>query len=208
MDINKLDFEKGDGLLPAIVQHWKSGKVLMMGYMNRAACQKTEELGRVTFYSRSKQRLWTKGETSGNYLDLVDWQRDCDNDTLLILAKPHGPTCHTGNETCFFRKDFSFNDRNGGNSIAFLEQLENLIQKRKSEMPEDSYTTSLFEEGVDKIAQKVGEEAIETVIAAKNDSDDEFRYEVSDLLYHLIVLLTDRNITLQNIADELESRHS
>ena len=208
MEISKLDFDKGNGLLPAVIQHWKNGEVLMLGYMNREACEKTQKLGRVTFYSRTKERLWTKGETSGNYLELVDWQRDCDNDTLLILARPHGPTCHTGNKSCFYRKDFAFEQSNGIESIAFIEQLEKVIQGRKSEMPKGSYTTSLFEKGVDKIAQKVGEEAIETVIAAKNDSDEEFKYEVSDLVYHLIVLLTERNITLEDIAKELESRHS
>lgn len=202
IDIDTVDFDKGDGLIPAIVQDADSFQVLMLGYMNREALETTLEKERVTFFSRSKQRLWTKGETSGNYLDLVDLQQDCDNDTLLVLAHPQGPTCHTGNESCFFKKDFK-----PTSSPDFLSQLESLIVSRKKERPEGSYTTYLFNEGLDLITQKVGEEAIETVIEAKNNNPDEFKGEVADLLYHLLVLLAEKDISLEEVIKKLKSRH-
>jgi phosphoribosyl-ATP pyrophosphohydrolase/phosphoribosyl-AMP cyclohydrolase len=202
IDIDSIDFDKGNGLIPAIVQDADSFQVLMLGYMNRSALETTLEKERVTFFSRSKQRLWTKGETSGNYLDVVDLQQDCDNDTLLVLAHPHGPTCHTGNESCFFKKDFK-----PTSSPDFLSQLESLIVSRKKERPEGSYTTHLFNEGLDLITQKVGEEAIETVIEAKNSNPDEFKGEVADLLYHLLVLLAEKGISLEEVIKKLKSRH-
>lgn len=202
MNVQSLDFEKGNGLLPAVVQDHKSYQVLMVGYMNKEAVEKTLTIGKVTFYSRSKERLWTKGETSENYLEVVDIQSDCDDDTLLILAKPHGPTCHTGNTSCFYEKDFK-----ADNPLAFLLKLEKLLQDRKKELPEGSYTSSLFKKGLDKITQKVGEEAVETVIASKNEDDSEFVYEASDLLFHLMMLLTEKDYSLKDLVEELESRH-
>lgn len=201
IDIDSLDFAKGDGLIPAIIQDAESFQVLMLGYMNKEALQKTLNEERVTFFSRSKQRLWTKGETSGNYLDVVDLQQDCDDDTLLVLAKPHGPTYHTGEQSCFYKKDFKSETK-----LNFLNSLENLIISRKEQMPEGSYTTSLFEDGIDKIAQKVGEEAVETVIEAKN-KDHSLVDEVSDLIYHLLVLLVAKGVPLQSIISNLEKRH-
>jgi len=207
MNIKELDFEKQNGLVPAIIQHYQTGKILMLGYMNREAVEKTMAEKRITFYSRSKERLWTKGETSKNYLDLVDIQSDCDADTLLILAKPHGPACHTGEDSCFFKKEFSgFKPRKSDN-YAFLAQLQQLVKKRKEELPENSYTTSLFEKGIDKIAQKVGEEAVETVIASINNERNELVYEASDLIYHLLVLLAERNLDFGDLVLELENRH-
>jgi len=203
IDIENLDFAKGDGLLPVIIQNAENYQVLMLGYMNEDALQKTLDEEKVTFYSRSKQRLWTKGETSGNYLHLVDIQQDCDDDTLLILADPAGPTCHTGHTSCFFQKDF----KPASSDISFLTELENLIQSRKKERPDDSYTTYLFDEGIDEIAQKVGEEAVETVIEAKNTDDNRFINEASDLVYHLLVLLRQKDISLQAIVENLEKRH-
>lgn len=202
MDIQTLDFEKGDGLIPAIIQDADTFRVLMLGYMNKEALQTTLEKERVTFYSRSKERLWTKGETSGNYLDLVDIQEDCDNDTLLILAHPQGPTCHTGEQSCFHQKAFK-----PKNNLGFLNELEELIISRKKEMPEDSYTTSLFKKGVDQIAQKVGEEAVETVIEAKNDKKKKFIGEVADLIFHLMVLLVEKGVPLKKIIKRLKRRH-
>ncbi len=203
MNIDNLDFQKGDGLIPAIIQDADNFQVLMLGYMNKEALEKTLETERVTFYSRSKERLWTKGETSGNFLDVVDIQKDCDDDTLLILAKPHGPTCHTGEESCFHEKTFQ-----PRNSLSFLNDLEQLIGDRKKEMPDGSYTTSLFEKGIDQIAQKVGEEAVETVIEAKNANQGKLIEETSDLVFHLMVLLAERDISLADITAELEKRHS
>lgn len=204
MNINELDFKKGNGLIPAIVQDTHTMQVLMLGYMNEEALEKTLNEKKVTFYSRSKQRLWTKGETSGNTLELVDIQSDCDEDTLLILARPHGPTCHTGDQSCFHEKEFKLRET----SLDFLDQLERLIQDRRIQRPEGSYTTSLFDEGIDKIAQKVGEEAVETVIEAKNNRDDKFTGEVADLLYHLLVLLTEKEIPLAKIINQLKDRHN
>lgn len=201
IEVDTLDFEKGDGLIPAIIQDAENFQVLMLGYMNKEALQTTLEEDRVTFYSRSKGRLWTKGETSGNYLELVDIQKDCDNDSLLILAKPHGPTCHTGDQSCFHEKTFK-----PKNSLAFLNDLEKLIISRKKEMPEDSYTTYLFEKGVDKIAQKVGEEAVETVIESKNGKK-KFVAEAADLVFHLMVLLVEKDVSLKKVVKKLKKRH-
>lgn len=202
IDIDTLDFAKGGGLIPAIIQDAENFQVLMLGYMNKEALQTTLEKERVTFYSRTKGRLWTKGETSGNHLDLVDIQKDCDNDTLLILAIPNGPICHKGEQSCFHEKDFKPN-----NSLSFLNDLEHLIISRKKEMPEDSYTTSLFADGVDKIAQKVGEESIETIIESKNNKNKKLVDEVADLIYHLMVLLVEKDVPLQNVVEKLKKRH-
>ncbi len=204
MDIDKLDFKKGGGLLPAIIQDAATGQVLMLGYMNKKALKKTLKKKQVTFYSRSKERLWTKGETSGNTLELVDIQPDCDDDTLLILANPQGPTCHTGEDSCFHQKDF----KRGAADLRFLTQLEALIKSREKEMPDDSYTTYLFEKGLDKIAQKVGEEATETVIEAKNNKKKKFVGEVADLVFHLMVLLREKKVSLKKVVKELEKRHN
>jgi len=202
LDIQTLDFKKSDGLIPAIIQDADTYQVLMLGYMNKAALETTLEEERVTFFSRSKDRLWTKGETSGNYLDLIDIQQDCDNDTLLILANPQGPTCHTGEQSCFHQKEFK-----PSKNLGFLNDLEKLIRSRQKEMPKDSYTTYLFEKGLDKIAQKVGEEAVETVIEAKNDREKKFIGEVADLVFHLMVLLVEKGISLKKIIKRLKKRH-
>lgn len=203
MDLKKLDFAKGDGLLPAVVQDARTYQVLMLGYMNEAAVKQTLEEERVTFYSRSKGRLWTKGETSKNYLDLVEIQADCDNDSLLILARPQGPTCHTGETSCFHEKKFNPPKERYG----FLKELEDLIKDRKEEMPKGSYTSYLFKRGVDKMAQKVGEEAVETVIESKNDQKKKFVGEVADLLFHLMVLMVEKGISLKKVVKRLKKRH-
>lgn len=203
MDIKNLDFKKGDGLIPAIIQDAKTYRVLMLGYMNEDAVKQTLEDELVTFYSRSKQRLWTKGETSGNTLKLVDMQADCDNDTILVLATPNGPTCHTGETSCFHEKKF----KPKKHKLDFLLDLEELIYDRKAEMPEGSYTTYLFNKGIDKIAQKVGEEAVETVIESKNDKKKKFVGEVADLLFHLMVLMAEREISLKKVVKKLKKRH-
>ena len=195
----EIDFKKMDGLVPAIVQDAKTLKVLMLGFMNEEAYKKTVETGKVTFYSRTRQTLWTKGETSGNFLNVVEILNDCDQDTLLIKANPVGPVCHTGADTCW-------NETNE-NPIMFLTELQRFIEKRHEEMPEGSYTTKLFRDGVNKIAQKVGEEALETVIEATNGTDDHLVYEASDLLYHLIVLLTEKGLRIEDVAEELHKRH-
>ena len=196
----KIDFEKSDGLVPAIIQDPNTKNVLMLGYMNQEAYDKTIATKKVTFWSRSRNCLWTKGETSGNFLNLVDIKVDCDNDTLLIKAIPDGPTCHTGTDTCW-------GEENNNNPLLFLSDLQDFIDKRHEEMPEGSYTTKLFKDGVNKIAQKVGEEALETVIEATNGTSDHLVYEASDLLYHLIVLLTSKGLRIEQIADELHKRH-
>jgi phosphoribosyl-ATP pyrophosphohydrolase/phosphoribosyl-AMP cyclohydrolase len=196
----KIDFEKSDGLVPAIIQDPNTKNVLMLGYMNQEAYDKTIATKKVTFWSRSRNCLWTKGETSGNFLNLVDIKVDCDNDTLLIKAIPDGPTCHTGTDTCW-------GEENNNNPLLFLSDLQDFIDKRHEEMPEGSYTTKLFKDGVNKIAQKVGEEALETVIEATNGTSDHLVYEASDLLYHLIVLLTSKRLRIEQIADELHKRH-
>jgi len=196
-----IDFSKtADGLVPAIIQDNTTLKVLMLGYMNQESFEKTQATGKVTFFSRSKQRLWTKGEESGNFLNVVSMSIDCDNDTLLIKANPVGPTCHTGADTCW-------NEKNELDDILFLKQLQDFIDKRRQEMPEGSYTTSLFNKGIRKITQKVGEEAIETVIGAMANDDENFLYEGADLIYHLIVLLTYKGYRLEDLARELKKRH-
>lgn len=195
----EINFKKMNGLVPAIIQDECTSKVLMLGYMNEEALAKTLETGKVTFFSRSKNRLWTKGEESGNFLNLVSITPDCDNDTLLIKVHPEGPVCHTGKDTCW-------GESNEGD-FAFLKYLQEFIQKRFKEMPEGSYTTSLFKEGINRIAQKVGEETIETIIEAINSNKEGFIYEASDLIYHLIVLLTAQGLTLDDIGKELKRRH-
>lgn len=196
----ELDFEKMNGLIPAIIQDEHTQKVLMLGFMNKEAYEKTVETGKVTFFSRTKNRLWTKGETSGNFLNVVSIKADCDNDTLLIQAIPEGPVCHTGTDTCWGEKNEQ--------DIMFLKELQDFIDKRHAEMPEKSYTTSLFKSGVNKMAQKVGEEAVETVIEACNGTDERLIYEGADLLYHLIVLLTSKGYRIEDLARELKERHS
>lgn len=193
----KLD-KCADGLLPVIVQDSVTLRVLMLGYMNREAFDKTIATGKVTFFSRTRNALWTKGETSGNFLDVVDVYADCDADTLLVKAVPHGPTCHRGTVSCF---DTPAED-------GFMRSLSKLIQTRHAEMPENSYTTKLFIKGVKKIAQKVGEEAVESAIEAVDGNRDRFIYEASDLIYHLLVLLEQMNVTLPDIERELLQRHS
>jgi phosphoribosyl-ATP pyrophosphohydrolase/phosphoribosyl-AMP cyclohydrolase len=196
----KIDFEKGNGLVPAIVQHYKTKTVLMLGYMNEEAFLKTKQLEKATFFSRSKNRLWTKGESSGNFLIVKDILIDCDNDTILLKADPIGPTCHTGNDTCFNEVVKPNND--------FLYQLEKIILDRKNNPTDKSYTASLFQKGVNKIAQKVGEEAVETVIEAMDNNIYLLKEETSDLLYHMFVLLAEKNISLNEISDVLRKRHS
>ena len=195
-----LDFDKMGGLIPAIIQDAVSNKVLMLGFMNQEAYQKTLSSKLVTFYSRTRNRLWTKGEESGHFLDVIDMLEDCDHDTLLIKARPRGPVCHTGQDTCF-------NETNNNKGIAFIDYLQHFIQKRKQEMPEGSYTTKLFTRGINRMAQKVGEEAVEVVIEAKDQHDDLFLGEAADLMYHLIVLLTAKGFSLDDVAKVLESRH-
>jgi phosphoribosyl-ATP pyrophosphohydrolase/phosphoribosyl-AMP cyclohydrolase len=207
MNIEELDFDKGDGLLPVIIQNYNNGQVLMLGYMNRKAVEKTLKSGLVTFYSRSKKRLWTKGESSGNYLHLKQIQKDCDSDTILILADPDGPTCHTGAVSCFHEKPFHSTWHQSANEKAFLDDLEKLLYDRKSTLPEKSYTSSMFKKGLDRIAQKVGEEGVETVIAAKNDDESAFIYEASDLIFHLMLLMVEKEIPFNKLVAELERRH-
>jgi len=196
----KLDFSKLNGLIPAIIQDNTTNVVLMLGFMNEEALAKTEETGQVTFFSRSKKRLWTKGEESGNFLNVVSIASDCDNDTLLIKVNPVGPVCHTGDDTCW-------GEVNEESDIQFLEYLQDFIDQRKIEMPEGSYTTSLFQKGTRKITQKVGEEAVETIIGAMANDDENFIYEGADLLYHLIVLLTHKGYRIEDLARELKKRH-
>lgn len=197
-DPNSVDFQKSGGLVPAIIQDHLSNKVLMLGYMNRAALDHTLAEGKVTFFSRSKERLWTKGESSNNFLHLVDIAVDCDQDTLLIKARPDGPTCHTGADTCW-------NEKNHSND--FLQQLENVIRQRRDQPDDNSYTTSLFKRGINKIAQKVGEEAVELVIEAKDNNADLFLNEAADLLFHYLILLSAKGYELEDVVKILESRH-
>lgn len=197
LDINSLDFEKTDGLIPCVVQDSTTNIVLMLGYMNREALEKTLVEKRLTFFSRTKQRLWTKGETSGNFLNLVDVKIDCDNDTLLFKVNPIGPTCHTGNDTCF----------NEANEFAGLEFLEKVIQERKQNPQAGSYTNKLFDSGINKVAQKVGEEAVELIIEAKDDNKELFLNEAADLMYHYLVLLTAKGYSLQDVVAILKQRH-
>lgn len=195
-----LDYSKLNGLVPAIIQDAVSGKVLMLGFMNEEALEKTLATGQVTFFSRTKNRLWTKGEESGNFLNVVSVKEDCDRDTLLIQANPAGPVCHEGWDTCF-------NEENKSDGFDFLRYLQDFIDKRYQEMPEGSYTTSLFKKGINRMAQKVGEEAVETVIEATNGTEEGFLYEASDLVYHLIVLLTSKGYRLDDLGLELKKRH-
>ena len=194
-----LDFEKMGGLIPAIVQDNNTNKVLMLGFMNPEALDQTLSSGKVTFFSRTKNRLWMKGETSGNTLSVVSITPDCDNDTLLIKAIPAGPVCHLGTDTCFGEKNEE--------DILFLKYLQNFIERRRHEMPEGSYTTTLFQKGINRMAQKVGEEAVETVIEATNGTEDRLIYAASDLIYHLIVLLTSKGLRIDDLARELKKRH-
>lgn len=196
----ELDFEKMNGLIPAIIQDNYTQKVLMLGFMNKEAYEKTMETGKVTFFSRTKNRLWTKGEESGNFLHVVSVKADCDNDTLLIMVHPEGPVCHKGTDTCWGDKNEQ--------DIMFLKELQDFIDRRRQEMPEKSYTTSLFNSGVNKMAQKVGEEAVETILEACNGTDERLIYEGADLLYHLIVLLTYKGYHIEDLARELKERHS
>jgi phosphoribosyl-ATP pyrophosphohydrolase/phosphoribosyl-AMP cyclohydrolase len=198
----KIDFKKMGGLVPAIIQDATTRNVLMLGFMNEEAYQKTVETGHVTFWSRTRQTLWTKGETSGHFLNLVDMKVDCDNDTLLVKVHPIGPTCHTGTDTCWGEEN-----KMEDNPLFFLTELQDFINKRKEEMPEGSYTTKLFHDGINKIAQKVGEEALETVIEATNGTSEHLIYEASDLLYHLIVLLAEKGMRIEDVATELHKRH-
>ncbi|MCD8282787.1 MAG: bifunctional phosphoribosyl-AMP cyclohydrolase/phosphoribosyl-ATP diphosphatase HisIE [Prevotella sp.] len=195
-----IDFDKAGGLVPAIVQDAATLKVLMLGYMNREAYQKTVDTKLVTFWSRSRQALWTKGETSGNYLHLVDIKADCDADALLVTVHPAGPTCHKGTDTCW-------GETNKANPLLFLSELNDFIETRYKEMPEGSYTTSLFRDGLNRMTQKVGEEALELVIEAVNGTNERLIYEGSDMLYHLIVLLTSKGLRIEDMASELAERH-
>jgi len=195
---DQLDWEKTDGMLPAVVQHAVSGEVLMLGYMDRDALAKTEATGKVTFFSRSKQRLWTKGETSGHFLNVVSITPDCDNDTLLVLADPFGPTCHTGSSSCF---------GDSSHQWLFLYQLEQLLASRKTADPASSYTAKLYASGTKRIAQKVGEEGVETALAATVHDREELTNEASDLVYHLLVLLQDQALDLTAVIENLRARH-
>lgn len=192
----KLDFSKNNGLIPVIIQNSETQQVLMLGYMNEEALQKTQEENVVTFFSRSKNRLWTKGETSGNFLNVVSIKEDCDQDALLIQVIPNGPTCHNGTTSCFANES----------QVSFLNQLENVIENRILNPTSESYVSSLFQKGINKIAQKVGEEAIELVIEAKDNNQDLFIGEAADLLFHYLILLKAKNLKLSNIEAELKNR--
>ncbi|MEQ6967613.1 bifunctional phosphoribosyl-AMP cyclohydrolase/phosphoribosyl-ATP diphosphatase HisIE [Pectobacterium polaris] len=196
---NQLDWEKTDGMLPVIVQHAVSGEVLMLGYMNQDALQATEESGKVTFFSRTKQRLWTKGESSGHFLNVVSITPDCDNDTLLILVNPIGPTCHLGTSSCFSP---------AASDWTFLYQLEQLLAERKHADPDSSYTARLYASGTKRIAQKVGEEGLEAALAATVHDREELTNEAADLMYHLLVLLQDQDLDLATIINRLKERHN
>jgi phosphoribosyl-ATP pyrophosphohydrolase/phosphoribosyl-AMP cyclohydrolase len=200
IDVSSIDFVKTNGLVPAIIQDNATGKVLMLGYMNEEAVKKTLEIQKVTFFSRSKGRLWMKGEESGNILRLVDMKMDCDRDALLVSALPTGPVCHTGSDTCW-------GDENKNSSIDFLNELEAVIDSRRKEGNDKSYTSSLFKKGINKIAQKVGEEAVELVIESKDENDDLFINEAADLVFHLLVLLKAKNKSLPEVVKILEGRH-
>lgn len=195
---NQLDWEKTDNLMPVIIQHAVSGEVLMLGYMNQEALAQTEQSGKVTFFSRTKQRLWTKGETSGNFLNVVSITPDCDNDTLLVLANPIGPTCHLGTSSCFAPAKHDWH---------FLYELEELLASRKTADPESSYTAKLYASGTKRIAQKVGEEGVETALAATVNDRFELKNEASDLVYHLLVLLQDQDLDLSAVIENLKQRH-
>ncbi len=195
-----LDFEKLNGLIPVIIQDAQSMNVLMLGFMNKEAYEKTLNDKIVTFYSRSKKRLWTKGETSGNFLKVVDIKIDCDKDTLLIKVNPTGPVCHTGTDTCF--------DEKNEDKVLFLQQLQQFIDNRKQTMPENSYTTELFKKGINKIAQKVGEEAVELIIEAKDNNDELFLNESADLFYHILVLLSQKGLGIKDVVNVLKQRNN
>jgi phosphoribosyl-ATP pyrophosphohydrolase/phosphoribosyl-AMP cyclohydrolase len=199
LDLSQIDWKKSDGLVPAVVQHWLTGEVLMLGYMDHKALALTQSSGKVTFFSRSKQRLWTKGESSGHVLHMKSIRVDCDGDTLLVLADPRGPTCHLGTRSCF------------GNEVrpplGFLAQLDALVESRKKELPEGSYTTRLFHGGTRRIAQKVGEEGVETALAAVAQGDEEMLGEAADLMFHLTVLLRARGLGLADVTRVLVERH-
>ena len=192
-----LNFDKLNGLIPAIIQDFNTKEVLMLGFMNQEAYEKTIEKQMVTFYSRTRNELWTKGETSGNYLQVKEIIPDCDNDTLLILAEPVGPVCHTGTRTCFGEEASKFD----------LNYLQEIIDQRRDKMPEGSYTTKLFEKGINKIAQKVGEEAVELIIEAKDSNNELFLNEAADLTYHLLVLLSAKGFGIKDVIDVLDKRH-
>lgn len=198
IDIDKINFDKTQGLIPCIVQDAKTNVVLMLGYMNREALEKTLSENKLTFFSRTRERLWTKGETSGNYLHLVEVKRDCDDDTLLFKVRPEGPTCHTGADTCF----------DEANEYSGLEFLEAIIQERKKNPKPGSYTNQLFDSGINKVAQKVGEEAVELIIEAKDDNKELFLNEAADLMYHYLVLLTAKGYQLEDVLAVLRKRHS
>lgn len=200
IDLARLDWPKGDGLLPAVVQHWLTGEVLMLGYMNAEALAATQRGGHVTFWSRSKQRLWTKGESSGHVLALKSIRVDCDADTLLVQAEPHGPTCHNGTSSCFGDDALP--------PLGFLAELDALVAQRDADRPEGSYTTRLFEGGIRRIAQKVGEEGVETALAAVAQGDEELLGEAADLLFHLVVLLRARGLSLADATGVLVRRHA
>jgi phosphoribosyl-AMP cyclohydrolase / phosphoribosyl-ATP pyrophosphohydrolase len=195
-----IDFKKMEGLIPVVVQDSFTGKVLMLGYMNAAALAQTEASGRVTFFSRSKNRLWTKGETSGNFLEVVSIQEDCDGDAILVKAKPLGPVCHTGADTCF-------DEINQSSQTAFIDQLRGIIKERKENPSSASYTSSLFAKGINKLAQKVGEEAVELVIEAKDDNKELFLGEAADLLFHYLVILEAKGYELDEVVEVLKQRH-
>ena len=197
IDIQKLNFDKTQGLIPCIVQDVETNRVLMLGYMNQEALEKTLTEKKLTFYSRSKQRLWTKGETSGNYLHFIEAKMDCDNDTLLFKVNPDGPTCHTGSDTCF----------NEANEFSGLEFLERIIQERKNKPKSGSYTNQLLDSGINKVAQKVGEEAVELIIEAKDNNQELFLNEAADLMYHYLVLLTAKGYKLEEVISVLKKRH-
>lgn len=196
-----INFDKMNGLVPCVIQDAVTAKVLMLGFMNEEAYRKTKETNVVTFYSRTRHCLWTKGETSGNYLHVKSIKEDCDNDTLLIKVHPEGPVCHKGTDTCW-------GEENKSNPILFLSELQNFINTRHEEMPKNSYTTSLFEEGINRMAQKVGEEALEAVIEAVHGTNERLVYEGADLLYHLIVMLTAKGLRIEDLAKELQTRHN
>ena len=199
---SELDTTKNcEGMVPAIIQDDNTLQVLMLGYMNAEAYEKTVSTGKVTFYSRTRQCLWTKGETSGHFLTVKSIAKDCDNDTLLVMAHPCGPTCHKGTDTCW-------GEANEANPLLFLTTLQDFIEKRHEEMPEGSYTTSLFKDGINRMAQKVGEEALEAVIEAVNGSNERLIYEGADMLYHLTVLLTSKGLRIEDLAKELQVRHA
>ncbi len=199
MDVNAFDWDKGDGLLPAVIQDSENLRILMLGYMNKEALAQTIETKRATFFSRSKQRIWTKGETSGNFLDLVSLEIDCDKDTILVQAKPRGPACHLNKETCF-------NDESG-DAVLFLKTLSEIIKQRNQDRPDDSYTTKLFKDGKSRIAQKVGEESVELVLACMKEDKQEILSEAADLVFHIMVLLENAELNISEVCDVLSVRH-